>query len=230
MQSLQSHPLRDSLSHELHARPFPKVDAPCQVAYMALTSTDADEENIQALAHMMGGAEYVIGSGHYYETFENFALKWERHSEFVTYTVFVEGEEDAPFSDIAAGILPKEWLETLRSKVLTAVKLRMVSPASKKDAEKDVLTNFHTAFQSESLAISYVLDENAVVASDFKMDDDGYIRFGVLPIGQIGRNRLGADCSTLTGNRNISRDVDVDLAGSQESVWPPDGFGTGFGA
>ncbi len=191
MQSLQSHPLRDSLSHELHARPFPKVDAPCQVAYMALTSTDADEENIQALAHMMGGAEYVIGSGHYYETFENFALKWERHSEFVTYTVFVEGEEDAPFSDIAAGILPKEWLETLRSKVLTAVKLRMVSPASKKDAEKDVLTNFHTAFQSESLAISYVLDENAVVASDFKMDDDGYIRFGVLPIGQIGRNRLG---------------------------------------
>jgi uncharacterized membrane-anchored protein len=36
-----------------------------------------------------------------------------------------------------------------------------------------------------------VLDENAVVASDFKMDDDGYIRFGVLPIGQIGRNRLG---------------------------------------
>jgi uncharacterized membrane-anchored protein len=191
MQSIQSHPLRDSLSHELHARPFPVVDAPCQVAFMALTSTKRDEEDIQTLAHMLGGAEYVIGSGHYYEAFDGFALKWERHSEFVTYTVFAEGEEDTPFSDIAANMLPKKWMETLRSKVLTAVKLRMVAPASKKDAEKDVLTNFHTAFQSESLAISYVLDENAVVASDFKMDDDGYIRFGVLPIGQIGRNRLG---------------------------------------
>ena len=191
MLSIQSHPLRDSLSHELHARPFPVVDAPCQVAYMALTSTKRDEEDIQALAHMLGGAEYVIGSGHYYETFDRFALKWERHSEFVTYTVFAEGEEGAPFSDIAVSMLPQKWMDTLRSKILTAVKLRMVAPASKKNAEKDVLTNFHTAFQSESLAISYVLDENAVVASDFKMDDDGYIRFGVLPIGQIGRNRLG---------------------------------------
>jgi uncharacterized membrane-anchored protein len=158
---------------------------------MALTSTARDEDDIQALAHMLGGTDYIIGSGHYYETFDGFALKWERHSEFVTYTVFTEGEEDTPFSDIAANILPHEWLDTLRCKILTAVKLRMVAPASKKDAEKDVLTNFHTAFQSESLAISYVLDENAVVASDFKMDDDGYIRFGVLPIGQIGRNRLG---------------------------------------
>jgi len=191
MQTIQSHPLRDSLSQELHARPFPKVDAPCQVAYMVLTSTDADEEDIQSLAHMMGGADYIIGSGHYYESFERFALKWERHSEFVTYTVFVDGEGDAPFSNIAVDCFPTKWTETLSSKILTAIKLQMVAPASKKQAEQDVLTNFHTSFQSESLAISYVLDSNAVVASDFKMDEEGYIRFGVLPIGQVGRNRLG---------------------------------------
>ena len=58
----------------------------------------------------------------------------------------------------------------------------MVAPTSKKQAEQDVLGNFHTAFQSESLAISYVLDENAVVASDFKMDTDGFVRVGVLPV------------------------------------------------
>jgi len=167
------------------------VDAPCQVAYMALTTSDSAETDIQALAHMMGGTEYVIGSGHYYERFEKFALKWERHSEFVTYTVFVDGEEDTPFSDIAVDCFPAKWMDTLRCKILTAIKLRMVSPASKKQAEQDVLTNFHTAFQSESLAISYVLDANAVVASDFKMDEEGFVRFGVLPIGQVGRNRLG---------------------------------------
>ena len=191
MLTIQSHPLRESLSHELHARPFPKVDAPCQVAYMALTAGDADETDIQALSHILGGAEYVIGSGHYYENFDGFALKWERHSEFVTYTIFADGEEDTPFSDGAATLLPEEWLDTLRCKILTAIKLRMVAPTSKKQAEQDVLGNFHTAFQSESLAISYVLDENAVVASDFKMDTDGFVRVGVLPIGQVGRNRLG---------------------------------------
>jgi uncharacterized membrane-anchored protein len=36
-----------------------------------------------------------------------------------------------------------------------------------------------------------VVDKNAIVASDFKMDENGYIRFGVLPIGQLGRHRLG---------------------------------------
>jgi uncharacterized membrane-anchored protein len=191
MLSIQSHPLRETLSHELHARPFPQVDAPCQVAYMALTSTDADEDDIQSLAHIMGGVDYVIGSGHYYEIFENFALKWERHSEFVTYTVFVDGEEESPFSDVAADCFPTEWMDSLRCKILTAVKLRLENPTTKKQAEQDILVDFHAGFQSESLAISYVLDENAVVASDFKMDEEGYIRFGVLPIGQVGRNRLG---------------------------------------
>ncbi len=86
---------------------------------------------------------------------------------------------------------PKNWLDSLTSQVITAVKLRVVAPASTKQVEHDILTNFHTAFQSESLAISYVLDKNSIVASDFKMDENGYIRFGVLPIGQLGRHRLG---------------------------------------
>jgi len=191
MFNIQNHPLRDSLSSELHARPFPVIDAPCQVAYMALTANDADEDNIQELVQLLDGPDYVIGSGHYYEKFKDFALKWERHSEFVTYTVFVEAGSDTAFSDVAFDCFPENWLKGLKNQLLTAVKLQMMAAAAKKQVEKDVLTNFHTAFQSESLAISYVLGESALVASDFKMDADGYVRFGVLPIGQVGRNRLG---------------------------------------
>jgi len=191
MLNIKSHPLRESLSKELHARPFPVLDAPSQVIFLALTSNDDDEKYIQSLANQLGGVDYVLGSGHYYQDLGGYSLKWERHTEFVTYTILLDGEEKVPFSDIAVNHFPKNWLDSLTSQVITAVKLRVVAPASTKQVEHDILTNFHTAFQSESLAISYVLDKNSIVASDFKMDENGYIRFGVLPIGQLGRHRLG---------------------------------------
>jgi len=191
MLNIKSHPLRESLSKELHARPFPVLDAPSQVVFLALTSNENDEKYIQSLAQQLGGRDYVLGSGHYYQDLGSYSLKWERHSEFVTYTILLDGEEETPFSDLALNHFPEIWLDSLTSQVITAVKLRVVAPASSKQVEHDILTNFHTAFQSESLAISYVLDKNAIVASDFKMDENGYIRFGVLPIGQLGRHRLG---------------------------------------
>ena len=158
---------------------------------MRKTSNENDEKYIQSLAQQLGGRDYVLGSGHYYQDLGSYSLKWERHSEFVTYTILLDGEEETPFSDLALNHFPEIWLDSLTSQVITAVKLRVVAPASSKQVEHDILTNFHTAFQSESLAISYVLDKNAIVASDFKMDENGYIRFGVLPIGQLGRHRLG---------------------------------------
>lgn len=191
MISIENHPWRDSLSNELHARPFPVLDAPSQVVFLALTASPSDEDHIQNLVAHLGGPDYVQGTGHYYQDLGGFALKWERHSEFVTYTILREGEDDDPFSDQAANHFPDEWLKSLDNQILTAAKLRMVAPAAKKQVEQEILTDFHTAFQSESLAISYVLDQNAVVASDFRMDEQGFIRFGVLPIGQVGRHRLG---------------------------------------
>jgi uncharacterized membrane-anchored protein len=191
MLQIESHPLRESLSKELHARPFPILDAPSQVAFLALTATDEDEKQIQSLAAHLGGPDYAVGSGHYYHDIGGISLKWERHSEFVAYTILTEGTEEEPFSDIAVNHFPETWLASLKSQVLTAVKLSVVKAAAQKQVEQEVLTRFHSTFQSESLAISSVLDQSAVVASDFKMDDKGFIRFGVLPVGQVGRHRLG---------------------------------------
>ena len=105
-----------------------------------------------------------------------------------------------PFSDIAVNHFPKNWLDSLTSQVITAVKLRVVAPASTKQVEHDILTNFHTAFQSESLAISYVLDKNSIVASDFKMDENGYIRFGGFTYRSVGKTQAWAYCAKATRN------------------------------
>ena len=83
MLNIKSHPLRESLSKELHARPFPVLDAPSQVVFLALTSNENDEKYIQSLAQQLGGRDYVLGSGHYYQDLGSYSLKWERHSEFV---------------------------------------------------------------------------------------------------------------------------------------------------
>ena len=189
---LENHPLRELLSNELHARPFPVADGPCQVAYLALSvepETDLDSAN--RLFEALGGTPLGSASAHSYQHFDGFSVRWEQHTEFVTFAVFLDGESKSPFDDSAFDIFPKAWLKSLPNKVLTSAKVRMLGALSQKEAEKRMVSRFYSNFQSESLAISYVLDQNAVIASDFRMDADGHVRFGVIPIGQVGRHRLG---------------------------------------
>jgi uncharacterized membrane-anchored protein len=46
-------------------------------------------------------------------------------------------------------------------------------------------------FVPESLAISRVLDGDAVIAADFRLDENGHARFAVLAVPSIGGRRLG---------------------------------------
>ena len=50
MSSIQDHPLRYELANELHARPFPSLNAPNRVAYIAFTQKAEDGEHSRASA------------------------------------------------------------------------------------------------------------------------------------------------------------------------------------
>ncbi|GLQ35771.1 hypothetical protein GCM10007939_20540 [Amylibacter marinus] len=187
---LSDHPLRATLNNELHARPFPVIRAPAQVAYLALTPSENQTAELQELiAHL--GVHGDISDWYYKGRAELVSLRWERHTEFVTYTIFVEGEEATAMDNSAWDLFPQSWLDRVGGQVLTQCKVAVYPPSAKRDVEQLVVTEFAKHFQSESLASAYVLDENAVIASDFKADRDGFIRFGLLPVGSTGSHRLG---------------------------------------
>ena len=101
------------MANELHARPFPKIDAPAAVAYVAfqtLPSQDREHDDLLALFLKHHGAEKTeIVANHMQVDLGAFELKWERHSEFVTYTLFQSFVEQGTDGDALFSLFPADW-------------------------------------------------------------------------------------------------------------------------
>jgi uncharacterized membrane-anchored protein len=103
------HPQRYPLVNELHARPFPTLRAPCHAVYIAIKepSRAANRDRERDRAHLIGlldrhGAPHPQqGATHYSGQIGRHVLKWESHTEFVTYSAF------APALPIAPSIRPR---------------------------------------------------------------------------------------------------------------------------
>ncbi len=191
---LKNHPLRVSLAEELHARPFPKIMAPTCAAYLAITSAGSvakDRAILMKLLKAMGHSDQQIEGSHYSVDLGAYKLKWERHTEFVTFTVFTERKAKVLFEDDPHDVFPAEWLQKTKGEILTSCVLEVAGPFTQKAAENMVTQEFFKYFKAEELAVNYVLDKEAVVASDFAIDARGHTRLAILAIGQVGEKRLG---------------------------------------
>ena len=195
MSKLTNHPLRYTLSNELHARPFPQVDAPSTAVFLALSeSSELREEHNAHLTKLLdrfGAPHGTPNASHYIIDLGNMILKWERHSEFVSYMLIRTDTDtfDGPIE--LETVFPKDWLDASPGLVMTAASVRVHKPQGLKSVEKSVLTGLHDYYSPESLSVSYVLNKSAAIITDFRTDAKDMVRFEVLPIGQVGRSRLG---------------------------------------
>ncbi|WP_300016653.1 DUF3422 family protein [uncultured Roseobacter sp.] len=196
MSSISDHPLRYKLANELHARPFPSMKAPCSAAYVAIKQPkDAvSRDRAQDLAHLTalldrhGAPHPQPGATHYYGQIGKYWLKWEQHTEFVTYTAFSEGAVARPFDPAEFDVFPSDWLESAPGQRMTSILLNIV-PRPAEDAA--VTGSLDEWFVSESLAASEVLDGAAIMAGDFRIDLNGHLRFAVFAGAETGARRIG---------------------------------------
>ena len=193
---LPDHPLRFMLANELHARPFPQVELPAQVAYLAIKpETDAarrdralDRAHLLALLDRFGVAHPAPDATHHFADLGRFRLKWESHTEFVTYTAFLPGLTARPFDPAVFDEFPTDWLAEAPGVRLTSAILRVERiPA----VEAEINDRFGDWFVQESVAASRVLDGAAIVASDFRVDSAGHMRMGVFVGPDTGPRRVG---------------------------------------
>lgn len=196
MPPIDDHPLRYKLANELHARPFPSMEAPCSAAYIAIKQpNDAvsrdrqkDLEHLTALLDRHGAPHPQPGATHYYGQIGKHWVKWEQHTEFVTYTVFSEGASDRAFDPNEFEVFPSDWLAQAPGQRVTSV-LVDIQPRPRDDAE--ILASLDDWFVSESLAAASVLDDDAVVAGDFRIDQNGHLRFAVFASPGTSARRVG---------------------------------------
>ncbi|MFY0597367.1 MAG: DUF3422 domain-containing protein [Cognatishimia sp.] len=195
MTPIGDHPQRFALANELHARPFPSLLAPATAAFLAIkkpkdaAARDRDEDlkYLIKLLDRFGATHPQPGATHYQGQIGRHHLKWEQHTEFVTYTVFTEGLSPRPFDPAEFEVFPEDWLAAAPGVRYTSALVRIVP---RPDREK-IAQHLNDWFVPESLAVSSVLDNSAVIAGDFRIDSAGHLRFAVFPGDDTGQQRIG---------------------------------------
>jgi uncharacterized membrane-anchored protein len=189
-QRLTDHPDRFALAAEVHARPPVELQTPSRASYVAVLI--APEDRAIELAHLIAlCARYAVsppveGATHFNAKIGQVLLKWERHSEFSGYTVFIPNLSAIPFSEPAAGYLPDGWLDGIPGlRIVAAHAELMAGGGPLSDAELEI------AFAGNTPVGADIGEGVGVAYTDFKIHNDGYSRFVMinrnLSPGQAGR-------------------------------------------
>ncbi|MCT4558909.1 MAG: DUF3422 domain-containing protein [Pelagimonas sp.] len=195
MPQIQDHPLRYNLANELHARPFPSLTPPCRAVFLAIKASqnaaqrdrDYDLKHLVALLDRYGAPHPQPGATHFSTQIGQHTLKWEQHTEFVTYTVFLSGKGTRAFDPVDFDVFPEEWLAEAPGVRVTSALIRVVPRKS----DEEVAHRLKDWFVGESLAVSDVLDGEATVAADFRIDPAGHQRMAVFVRDGVGARRVG---------------------------------------
>ncbi|MEX5729712.1 putative membrane-anchored protein [Rhodovulum iodosum] len=196
MSPIEDHPLRYILTNELHARPFPAIAPPCHAAYLAIKpprdavnrDRNIDRAHLLDLLDRFGAQHPKPGATHFFGPMGRHKIKWESHAEFVTYTIFIPGVGERPFDSAAFEVFPEDWLAKAPGSRLTSALIRV---EQLKEAKEDINRRLADWFAPDSLACSSILDDCAVMATDFRIDSAGHMRFALFVRPGAGERRVG---------------------------------------
>jgi uncharacterized membrane-anchored protein len=181
---LNEHAQRRGLAGEVHARPYELLSAPVRASQLAMVhASPADERaHLARLLSSHGAEPPGDGAGYFIRDLGGFRLRWERHSEFSTYTVMRFDPFDDGFAHTALDMIPADWLEAMPGQAMTAVHV-LVS--------KGLPEDLGPLFDGNSLVGSKVLWGAGEAWTDFRLHADGFSRVILkdcgLTRGQTGR-------------------------------------------
>jgi len=189
-----------ALQREAHARPFDTLGAPLALSHFALYTAGAGKEVEQAqlvgLCRRLGVAEPAPEDGNCIIETSDFKLRWERHTEFSSYTVLVTDPARLPFAERALDRLPPGWVDGLPGELISALHLALVP------GDEDPVSGGNAGrwFDTKSLAASLCAGDAASVWTDFRPDEEGFVRILV----------VASDLTPNQGGRLIRRLVELE--------------------
>ena len=181
---LRNHPQRDMAEKELQQRFFPALAAPCSICHFMLTvnaaSRDAEFAALFRLASAQG-RPFQETDTDLTLSFDAILLRYERHSEFSTYsfirqgiaTEFNEPQHFLPFNDFFQQ-LPGQLFRVVQLNILTA---SLLQPTQEMD------NLWQRFFASEHCISSQVANKQAQVWTDFRKHPEGGGRMLLLDFG-----------------------------------------------
>jgi uncharacterized membrane-anchored protein len=183
------HPQRHAVLAEVHARPFTRLTAPLGVMRFAfLNQGDAatiDRQTLAAFLAARGLAALEPSAKHHQVAIGSILLRWEQHSEFATFTwIWSKADSAPPFGAVGEELAALIRALPQAGQLLVAVRLEAEQTAAAVERAEQL-------FEKSSLAMATVRSGPAVVASDFRSDEQGFVRILLCNDG-LSPGRLGA--------------------------------------
>jgi uncharacterized membrane-anchored protein len=191
-----NHPQRYLLSNEIHARPPQELAAPERLSYIAINYDPAAGtgaiDDLARLCVIWGVQSPTTEVTHFYAEHSAIRLKWERHTEFVTYTFSRKGDFGRPFENTVITFINEEWLATLAGKLMVAIHLAV---QQNQDFIPDLQEVVHE-FGDTYLVGAKVAGGNGIVLTDFMIHADEFGRMLVMDI-KLGKRQGGRTVQRL---------------------------------
>ena len=186
------HPQRGLLHNEIHARPPEALTAPLAITHIVMLADaagrDASRAHLCALLRERHQPLPDAETTHLRLDLGTFRIRWEMHTEFVTWTFLVPLQTEGfgtrePVGAVAS--VPHGWLAALPGQCLCSLHL-WVLPTQAFGSGSLVRHVLH----EDTLIASTVADGHGEVYTDFALHADGYSRMVLLAGGMTPR-RLG---------------------------------------
>jgi uncharacterized membrane-anchored protein len=195
-----AHPLRQALYEEVHARPPPLLWPPVRASHMIFLADgptlDASFDHVCDLARRYSVNLPDPEKGCFYQAIGGFELRWERHTEFCSYTFLRPGVSDPLFSATGLDVVPRDWLEGIPGLFLFGNHLAMCTGSRPDPFGADLAG----VFEHQTLFGSRIVDERAAVFTTLRLHSDGFGRMLV----------CSADLSPFQAGRTLQRLLEME--------------------
>lgn len=190
MTGLKEHPLRRELAEEAHARPYMLVNPPIRVSHLVAitgeTGIEADHAHLVDLCERFKVRAPAADTTHFIADLGAVLVKWERHTEFVSFTFFLDGPFAEPFETSALAAVPEDWLAAIPGDIMVATHLA----AETADAPARTKDEITALLDGGAITGSQLLAGGARAWTDHRIHDDGFGRI-LVRADSVGQRRLG---------------------------------------
>jgi uncharacterized membrane-anchored protein len=183
---IKFHPQHIELHQEIHARPYPTIEAPAVVSHLAfLHNGNAIEVEYAAINELAGHFQVngiTPGRTGYFEDFGLFLFRWENHREFSTITIIRKLDSDSVIPGDVCDLIPTDWFSTFPGEVISATNLVICSKTKESQIKNYVGT--------KPVIVTELIDQQFTLWTALQMDAEGFTRF-VLKQNSNGKFQLG---------------------------------------
>ncbi len=169
---IKFHPQHLELHQEIHARPYPRISAPCVISHIAFFHEDKEVEQEYKCINDLAKGYHVNGispgTHSYFQEFEQFNMRWENHREFSTITIIRPLKKPINTKASALEMFPEGWLGEFPGQVISAVNM-LISDEFDEAMIEDYLAG------RPNIA-SRLIDDQFTLWTSLQLDSQGFTR------------------------------------------------------